>query len=486
MRKLVLSVFIIVVTIFTAHSLFSGNEEKHYSLSEVNYNPPIILNETLTNQISSIDDLSRMDRDIRRYLSKWCINGASLSIMRNDSLVYSKGYGWADKEKNIKMQPNHILRVASVSKLITATGIMILQEKGLLSLRDTVFGPKGILCDSIYTKSIRDKNYYKITVEDLLRHKGGFSKRYGDPMFTTRSIMLRNHLETPPDHETLVQIQLKQRLRFRPGTSQSYSNFGYLLLSMIIEKVSGVTYEDFIQANVLVPAGCYDMHIANNYYDERYDNEVKYYVQSNDAPVLEYNNSGKMCTRCYGGNDIHALAGAGAWVCSTAELARFVASIDGKEEIPDIISKESVEQMTEWFDKETYSLGWNDTKPTGEWTRTGTLSGTSALIKYFPDGECWIFTSNTSTWKGPGLARYTSSLFRKLRTKYSEKLPTRDLFTDKELYGSYYDCLYDVNDVFETINNPENMLIPKIWNSLDSLEQKASSDKLYYIKNKVN
>lgn len=386
------------------------------------------LNSTLTNELSDTSSLDKLDRDIRTFMQYWHMQGVSLSIMKNDSLVYSKGYGWADKEKGIEMTPGHILRLASVSKLVTATGIMRLQEDSLLTLKDKVFGNDGILCDSAYTAIIKDKNYYKITVEDLLRHKGGFTTRAGDPMFSTRDVMILNGLDTPPDHGTLVRTQLKRRLPFEPGTSQSYSNFGYLLLSMIIEKVTGEDYEKWIQENVLKPAGCLDFHIANNYYSEKFENESRYYVQDNDEPVQEFNNSGRTVVRCYGGNDIHALSGAGAWVASTAELARFVASIDGKPWVPDIISEESVRQMTEYFDQETYSLGWNDTKPSGEWTRTGTFSGTSALIKYFPDGECWILVSNTSTWKGPGLSRYTAELFQKSRAKYSALLPARDFF----------------------------------------------------------
>ena len=154
---------------------------------------------------------------------------------------------------------------------------------------------------------------------------------------------------------------------------------------MIIEKLSGESYEQFIQREVLRKAGCNDMHIAKNYYVEKYANEVQYYTQPEDPFVDEYNNSGNRVKRCYGGNDIEALSGAGAWVASSPELARFVASIDGRPEVPDVISRKSVEEMTEWFDESTYSLGWNDTKPNGEWSRTGTLSGTSALIKCFPD-----------------------------------------------------------------------------------------------------
>ena len=84
--------------------------------------------------------------------------------------------------------------------------------------------------------------------------------------------------------------------------------------------------------------------------------------------------------------------------------------------------------MTEYFDKATYSLGWNDTDPAKGWSRTGTLSGTCALVRQFPDGECWIMITNTSTYKGPSQARYTETLFKQCRELYSEKLPTRNLF----------------------------------------------------------
>lgn len=392
-------------------------------------NPSLVrLNDTLTNVMSEIDTLDGMDKDIRDFLRQWEIKGASLAIMRNDSLVFAKGYGWADEELGEPMGPGNILRMASVSKLITATGIMVLKERGLVSLQDTVFGPAGILDDSLFTASIRYKAMYDITVEQLLRHQGGFTNSRGDPMFSTRDIIRQFGLEGPPDHNTLVSCVLKRPLGFRPGSWQRYSNFGYLLLSMIIEKVSGEDYESFIQENVLHPAGCFDMHLAKNYYEQKYTNEVRYYMHAGSEKVEEYNMSGKLVERCYGGNDINALSGAGAWCGSPAELCRLVASIDGKPQVPDILSQESIAEMTEYFDQDTYSLGWNDTKPDGEWTRTGTLSGTSALVKCFPDGECWIMITNTSTWRGPGFTRYTEGLFRKCREQYSSLLPHRDMF----------------------------------------------------------
>ena len=394
---------------------------------------PPKLNLMLTNEMSEVQELAGLDRKMKNYLRKWFIKGGSLAIMRNDSLVYAKGYGWAEEEKEIPMEPGHIMRMASVSKLITAVGVMVLQDKGMLSIKDTVFGPSGILQGTQLDSLIKDKNCHKITVEHLLRHQAGF---YRDPLFSSRDIMHLMQLDHAPEADDYFRFVLPKKLRFQPGEWQRYSNFGYLLLSRIIEEVSGKSYEDFIKEDVLRPAGVYDMHIAGIYYDDKRENEVRYYTHEGDGKFIEeYNNSGRIVERCYGGNNIPMLSGAGAWCGSPAELARLVASIDGRNEVPDIISKEAVEEMTGYYDKDTFSLGWNDTHPAKGWSRTGTLSGTTALVKYFPDGECWILITNSSTWKGPGQARYTDALFKQCRELYSAKLPAINLFEEQSIYS---------------------------------------------------
>lgn len=389
----------------------------------------IYLNEVLTNDSSSFEELEGLDKKVRAYMRRWELKGASLAITRNDSLLYAKGYGWADQELDEEMQPSHIMRMASVSKLITAAGIMVLQDRDSLSIKDTVFGPSGILNDSLFNSVIKDKNYHKITVEHLLRHQGGF---YRDPLFSSRDVKHQLQLDQPPVKEDFYRLVLGRRLSFAPGSWQRYSNFGYLLLSEIIEEVTGMPYEEFIRTEVLAPAGCYDMHIGGNYYEDKRTNEVRYYTHNGDGKYIEdYSDNGEMVERCYGGNNIPLLSGAGAWCASPAEIARFVAAIDGRPEVPDIISKEALDQMIEYFDKETYSLGWNDTTPEKGWSRTGTLSGTCALVRQFPDGECWVMITNTSTYRGPSQARYTEALFKECRTLYSSRLPKRDLFDQK-------------------------------------------------------
>lgn len=426
----------IIISIFSVAAIVTaivvGSRRNDDLMNEEFEDSIFRLNDTLTNEMSNIPDLLAMDRKVNAYLRKWHMKGASLAITRGDSLVYAKGYGWADEENGLEMSPRHILRMASVSKLITAAGIMVLHDRGELNIKDTVFGPSGILNDSTITALIKDRNYYKITVEHLMRHQGGFRR---DPLFSSRDVMNQLQLDHAPEAEDFYRVVLNRRLKFAPGSWQSYSNFGYLLLSKVIEKVSGMPYEEFIRNEVLAPAGCYDMHIAGTYYEDRKDNEVRYYTHEGDGKYIEeYNNSNVIVERCYGGNNIPMLSGAGAWCGSPAEIARFVASIDGRPEVPDIISKESVELMTGYYDRDTFSLGWNDTHPDKGWSRSGTLAGTTALVKLFPDGECWVFISNTSTWKGPRQATYTDALFRSLRQSYSGKLPQRDMFNPENLW----------------------------------------------------
>lgn len=410
----------------TCSSCSSDKSREKDSIYEANHR--MHLNDTLTNAMSSQPELHAMDSIMQRYLKRWEIHGAQLAISRHDSLLYARGFGYADKDRQIPMEPSYIMRMASVSKLVTATGIMKLRDMGKIRLSDKVFGPKGILNDTFYVNSIRDKRYFDITVEQLLRHKAGFTNYAGDAIFSTRYIMQQNHLTTPPDHRTLLRIVLRRHLGYTPGTAQRYCNIGYTLLSLIIEKRTGMSYENFMQRYVLNPAGCYDFHIAGNYLKDRRKNETVYYMHSSSVPVPEFNNSGRMVVRCYGENDITTALGAGAWVASAAELCRLVASIDGDRTVPDVISPQAVKLMTQEMPDHQFSLGWNFTPRNRPWIRTGSLVGTSALVLRYPDGECRVFITNTSTWKGHKFSQDTMALFEKLRKRFGSKMPKRNMF----------------------------------------------------------
>ena len=384
------------------------------------------LNKSITNELSEIPELRRLDHSLDSFINFWSLHGASLAIMRNDSLVYAKGYGKADPDT--RMTPGTTLRLASVSKLLTAVGIMRLQEEGKVFLDTPVFGPAGVLQE--FDPYLKDSNYYLLTVEHLRRHQGGFPYRGPDVMFNTLTFMRNHGLSEPPTPELLVQKEVGRRLAFQPGSWQAYSNFGYLLLSLIIERVSGMPYGEFMQKEVFQPAGCYGFHLAGDYLKDRRPGESMYFMQPDSEDVPSYDGKYAAVPKCYGGNCISGLMGAGAWTASAVELARLVASIDGRGPVEDILKPESVRQMTTWFDENTFALGWVDCKPGGEWTRTGSFSGTSALVKVYPDGECWIFISNTSAWRGSRFTKDTAALMKRLRRRFSAKLPQRDLFQE--------------------------------------------------------
>lgn len=386
------------------------------------------LNDVITNEMSASGDLERMDYDIDMFMRKWEIRGLSLAVVRHDSLLYAKSYGYFDADRQVPLKPGHIMRIASVSKLITGAAVMKLVEQGKIRLDSPVFGPRGILNDKEYTDAIKDTAYYSITVEDLLRHEGGFTNAGGDPMFNTPTMMLRFKLEEAPDSKTLVKNIITRRLRYRPGSMRYYSNFGYMLLSLVVEKASGQDYETYAIENLLRPAGCYGFHIAGTYKEERRPEESYYYMASDAEPVPEYNNSGRMVPRCYGGNNIRGLQGAGGWAASAVELARLVASIDGDPRVKDVLSAQSVKTMTGVRGKDSFGIGWHRVSERGEWVRSGSLSCTGALIQHFGDGECWVLVTNTGSWIGPRLPRQIAAMFNRFRQRYSAKLPRQDLF----------------------------------------------------------
>lgn len=383
--------------------------------------------DTLSNKSSDYEPLYPMEKEVERFMSKWDIKGLSLAISRNDSLLFAKGFGWADKENNEMMEANHIMRIASVSKLITAAAVMKLAEEGKLSLQSKVFGNKGILNRPDFTDAIKDHRIDSITVEHLLLHEGGFTLGAGDPMFNTVELKKAKHLTKAPENDQLVRIVLGRRLGFKPGEGRRYSNFGYMLLSLAIEKVTGRNYWDYVKENILEPAGVQGFMPATNYYSEKNIREVKYY--SPDAELVEdINTPGKMVDRCYGGANINALLGAGGWCASAADLCRFVAAIDGDQRLKDVLKPGSVARMTAHKDKEKICLGWTDCDGRGRWSRSGTLSSAHALVMRFPDGECWVMTMNTGVWTGYKFTRSMENLINTLRSRYSSRLPARNLF----------------------------------------------------------
>ncbi|MDT8401509.1 MAG: serine hydrolase domain-containing protein [Bacteroidales bacterium] len=345
----------------------------------------------------NVGEYSYIDRSFTNFLRYWEVSGASVAIVRDGKLVFAKGYGMADSSRNIEVQPYHRFRIASISKLITATAIMKLQSEGKLSLKDKVFGSGGIL-DREYFKDPKDQRACDITVAHLLAHQGGWSHRYGDHMFMPHIVADFLGRDLPVTTEDIIRFALDKRLHYTPGKGRSYSNLGYAILGLVVEEVSGMSYEDYCKKEIFNPLGIYDFELARNLYEEKDPLEVRYYEHGDAMPKESIYGTGEMLPAAYGGNDIEALGGAGAWITTAPDLLKFVMSVDGLDMGEDILPEPSIEFMTDRSNGFA-PVGWKATTKNGNWWRTGSFAGTSAMIKRCPDGTLWAVLLNTSTWK---------------------------------------------------------------------------------------
>jgi len=363
---------------------------------EESVTPGIPVSWKITNDYSSFPASNYIDEAVQHVMYRYNIRGASVAIAVKGRLVYAKGLGYADAENQTAVSPAHLFRIASVSKLITAVAIMKLSEEGKLRLDDHVFGSSGILNDSMY-RIYRDKRYEKITVEHLLRHVAGFSTRYGDPAFNPQAVAKILHKELPLKPSDLIVFALHYPLAWYPGHRYAYSNLGYIILGEVIEKITHMPYEQFVQTQILYPLGIYDMHIGKSFLAERYPNEVKYYEQFGPRLSPAVDGSDKQVERASGGIDIPLLGPAGGWIASSPELAMLMLRIDGFPEKPDILNSESIAAMTRAGYMEDDLLGWMGKDKDDNWWRTGTMTGTVAHVMRRSDNIVWIVILNTSS-----------------------------------------------------------------------------------------
>ncbi len=430
-KKILIAVFFIILFFGEIAITFSykGESGRNAPMNEITP-----FSYKLTNKLSADPSMRSVDSIITDFLARKKIKGASVAITRDSKLVYAKGFGWADEEKGISVEPKHIFRIASVSKLITAVTIMKIAEEGRINIDDQVFGREGILNDSICL-NYKDKRIEKITIRHLLNHTPGWNNKKEDPLFESVAIARKMNVEPPADIETIIQYYLQQDLSYDPGTKYCYSNFGYAVLGEVIEKVTGMNYEDYVQFAILHPLGIYDMHIGKSSVEDRPDNEVCYYVLGRDSRFYSVDGSGEQDSKVYSGNNMELLSAAGGWVASAPELIKFIVAVDGFPEKPDILSDESIETMTKTDRRTKKLIGWRGADGYGTWWRTGTLTGTSALIIRNRNGINWVVLMNTTT-KGRSKIHNEMSKTMFNAVKSVKQWPEYDLFNYRNIEPS--------------------------------------------------
>ena len=384
----------------------------------------------LDNSDTRFEQSEYIDRLFESFIARYNIMGASVAVSKDERLIYAKGFGLANAETAEPVQPGHLFRVASVSKLITAAAVLKLMEENKLHLDDKVFGENGILNDEIF-RDYKDNRVEKITIKHLLNHTSGWSRSKGDPVFNSLYIARKMGQEPPADENLIIEYVLNTYLSYNPGTIYSYSNLGYLILGEIIARKAGMPYEDYVVMNVLKPLGIHDMHLGRSLYHEKFPNEAHYYEPPGSAMCLAFDGSGRMVSKSYGGNNMELLGAAGGWVASAPELVKFVSAIDGFDRLPDLLSDSIIDQMTDPEIAGKGLLGWRGADNHGTWWRTGTLSGSLAFIMRMENGLNWVVLLNTSGYKRQRLHNKMSKTI--FAASYRVKdWPQYDLFIEEE------------------------------------------------------
>ncbi|MGL4364487.1 MAG: serine hydrolase domain-containing protein [Bacteroidales bacterium] len=389
----------------------------------------------LTNAMSEHHQFAEFEKNINAYLAKWHIHGASLAITKNGQLIYAKGFGYADVSNKTPVEPYHTFRVASVSKLITATAIMKLIEAQRLQLDAQVFGSEGILNDSVFLQ-IKDPRAKNITIKHLLEHSAGWNTRYGDVPFMNKSIAQSLNITPPLSVDDVIRFTLSKGMHFNVGSYSSYCNIGYIVLGRIIEKITNMPYEAFVQSTILRPMGITNTYIGESYAHQFYETEVRYYDTEKAKLVPAFDNFKTIVPRCDGGYNMSLLGAAGGWVSSPSSLLRLVACLDSANATPNILPNNLINTMVQ-PDSGFDPFGWRMVNK-HKYLRTGTLAGTSAVIAHNINGLTWALVTNTSSWKGAEFSFYIERFVQKQLAEHSPLWTTLlDLYKNQ----SYIDTL---------------------------------------------
>lgn len=173
--------------------------------------------------------------------------GAAVLISHQGKTVLRKGYGLAKLELGVPIQPDMVFEIGSVTKQFTAAGILMLAERGLLSVEDDI------------TKHLPDYPTHgrRITIEQLMNHTSGIPSYTNLDDWTPR---VREDLKV----QQLIDLFKDKPLEFEPGEKWAYNNSAYVLLGAVIEKLTGKTYEDFVEQEILAPLGMAGSRYASN------------------------------------------------------------------------------------------------------------------------------------------------------------------------------------------------------------------------------
>lgn len=339
--------------------------------------PPVVQN-----------DIAALDTRVTNWMTSTNMPGMTIAISKNGKLVYKKAYGKSDTEANTTATNESRFRMASVSKLLTSVAVLKLVQGGSITMTQKVFGTGAIL-GTTYGTQPYSANVQAVTVSDLLHHtSGGWGNASNDPAFFDI-----NWNSTQVFNQTLNTLPIAA-----PGSVFNYSNFNYMVLARIIEKVSGKTYEQFVKDEILTPVGATQTAIAGISLADRKPNEVKYYGQGGDA------------TWPYDKMNMPRADGAMGWMGTATDLLRFANAVDSSSTRPDILDGPTLKTMATTTANSSgfgfkFGCGW--VIEGGEWFWWGSLPGTFSILYRNVNGVCISAMANSRLQPNPNNSLYS-------------------------------------------------------------------------------
>ena len=349
------------------------------------------------------------DLEIEAFMSARGVPGGALAVVKDRRLVYARGYGFADRAKNLPVKADSLFRIASISKSITGVAVLKLVEEGKLALDAKAFPLLG-LQPAVQSFVDPEPRLRQITIRQLLQHTGGWDREMSfDPMFRSDRIARANLTPPPASARDVIRYMLARPLDFDPGARFAYSNFGYCVLGRVIEKVTGQTYEQFVQEKILAPIGIRRMRIGASLEGKQAAGEVRYYPNDTAEADNVFPGEPRKVPWPYGGFHLEAMDAHGGWLASAVDLARFAAALDDPAHSP-LLKPESFATMYAppvppvsrradgTVESSFYGCGCM-VRPVGTEGRvncwhSGSLPGTSTLLVRLANGLSWAVLFN--------------------------------------------------------------------------------------------
>ena len=387
----------------------------------------------------AVPGMASYDQVVSDFMRTYNIPGGAVAVMRDGRLIYARGFGYADAENKTPVQPDALFRIASVSKTITSAAIMTLVQDGKLRLDDRVAPLIAYLTPA--PGATVDPRWEQITIRNLLNHTGGWDRNKPsggfDPIDRPLIAAAAVNAPAPASSETLIRYMKGMPLDFNPGEKFAYSNFGFIVLGRVIERVSGMPYEQYVRTRVLQPVGADRTRQGRSHLADALAGEVKYYYPGFGAngPLVPsvFPGEGPVPLN-YGGFHLEAGDASGAWVSSTVDLLRFLGGVDGRPSRPDILTPETIATMTGSGPDQCaggacyYAFGWwvRPTQGDATWWHTGTLPGTTSILVRRYGDLAWVGLFNTRSLTANLEAEADAALRNALAGVTS--FPAHDLF----------------------------------------------------------